>query len=48
MKLHCFILLGNVKILTKILSKSSVTLLNKIEVSINDIKGFVTAVYKDK
>jgi len=44
--------LGNIKILTRMFSNSSVakqenvTLLNKTEVEIHEIKGFITAVYK--
>ena len=52
-KLHCFIPLSNTKILTKTFSNSSfpkeerVTHLHKTEIPIDEIKGFVTAVYGD-
>ena len=52
-KLHCFIPLSNTKILTKTFSNSSVakeeraTHLHKTEIPIDEIKGFVTAMYED-
>ena len=53
-KLHCFIPLSNAKILTKMFSNSSVakeervTCLSKTEIAIDEIKGFVTAVYESE
>ena len=52
-KLHCFIPLNNAKILTKSFSNSSVAKeeraihLHKTEIPIDEIKGFVTAMYED-
>ena len=53
-KLHCFVPLSNAKILTKMFSNSSVakeervTHLSKMEIAIDEIKGFVTAVYENE
>ena len=53
-KLHCFIPLSNAKILTKMFSNSSVakeervTHLIKTEIAIDEIKGFITAVYENE
>ena len=53
-KLHCFIPQSNAKILTKMFSNSSVakqervTRLSKTEIAIDEIEGFVTAVYENE
>ena len=53
-KFHCFIPLSNAKILTKMFSNLSVakekrvTRLSKTEIAIDEIKGFVTAVYENE